>query len=297
MGSKLRLALVQLAPQPLALEDNLRLAQALIGAKKADIFAFPHLFSTAAGPEESARMAEEEDGPTPLFLKELAKKKSAYVLGSYLAKNPKTKKPSIRALAIDSKGNTIGIYDAIHLCSIRGEPEHLTGGQKLPFFDLLTFRSGVIDSYDLRFPELAREFALSNGFILFVAGAYRRSERAAWDALLSARAVENQMFAIGCNFAATPEELQAAPSPAGGAPSGGEPLPLPSSNPYGGGSAVYAPDGRKLHQAGELDQVLILDIDPFEVEWGRMSLQYITDAKTAPKRAHKRVHESPLDKD
>ncbi len=284
MGSKLRLALVQFAPQPMAREENLRVAAALVGAKKADIFVFPHLFGTACGPEESERMAEKEDGPTPSFMRSLAVKKKAYVLGSYLArgKSGKTKrsKPFIRSLALDPSGRTIGAYDAIHLCSIRGEPEHLSAGKKLPFFDLLTFRSGVIDSYDLRFPELAREFALSSGFLLFVCGAFRRSERGAWDALLAARAIENQMFCIGCNFGATASELADA-----------------SANPYGGGSVVYAPDGRKLHQAGEQDQVLILDIDPFEVEWARMSLQYITDAKQTPKRARKRVHESELDKD
>ncbi|VVB57082.1 Nitrilase [uncultured archaeon] len=303
MGSKLRLALVQLAPQPADRAGNLRLAEALIGSKKADIFVFPHLFSTAAGPEEAARLAEGPDGPTPAFMKALAQKKKAYVLGSYLAENKKGKikktkksetsnsKPFIRFLAFDPNGNVIGVYDAIHLCSIRGEPDHFSAGGKLPFFDLLTFRSGIIDSYDLRFPELAREFALSNGFILFVAGAFKRSERAAWDALLAARAVENQMFCIGCNFASTPEERVGAPADAAA------PRPDSSSNCYCGGSAVFAPDGRKLHQAGEGDQVLILDIDPFEVEWNRMSLQYITDAKAAPKRARKRVHESPLDKE
>ena len=277
MGSKVRLALVQFSPQPLQRKDNLRLASALVGGKKADIFVFPRLFSTASGAEEAARMAEGEEGPTPSFLRELAKKKKAYVVGSYLARRSSSqKKPYVRSLAIDPEGSTIGAYDAIHLCSIKGEPAHLSAGKKLPFFDLLTFRSGVIDSYDLRFPELAREFALSNGFILIVLGAFRRSERPAWDSLLAARAAENQMFAIGCNFGAEEKDS--------------------SENPYGGGSAVFAPDGRKLHQAGAGEQVLILDIDPFEVEWNRMSLQYITDAKAAPSRARKRVHESPLDK-
>lgn len=281
MGSKVRLALVQFAPTLGNREENLRVCHELVGDKKADIFVFPHLFSTAATPELYSRMAEKADGPTPTFLRRLAQDKKAYVLGSYLALRPsQPSKPYIRSLAIDPTGRTIGVYDAIHLCSIAGEADHLSLGKKLPFFDLLTFRSGIISSYDLRFPEIAREFGLSNGFLLFVGGAYRKSERIAWDALLAARAVENQMFAIGCNFGSTPSQQAAA-----------------SSDGFGGGSAVFAPDGRKQHQAGAGEQVLILDIDPFEVEWNRVHLQYLTDARSAPMRARKRVHESPLDKE
>lgn len=281
MGSKVRLALVQFAPSVGNREENLRICRELVGDKKGDIFVFPHLFSTAAAPELYSRMAEKPNGPTPTFMRKLAKDKKAYVLGSYLARRPsQPSKPFIRSLAIDTTGRTIGVYDAIHLCSITGEADHLSVGKKLPFFDLLTFRSGIISSYDLRFPEIAREFGLSNGFLLFVSGAYKKSERIAWDCLLAARAVENQMFAIGCNFGSTREEQTAS-----------------SSDSYGGGSAVYAPDGRKLHQAGAGEQVLILDIDPFEVEWNRVRLQYLTDARSAPVRARKRVHESPLDKE
>jgi len=282
LGHPIRLALVQFAPQPGSRENNLSVAEALVGDKKADIFLFPHLFSTAAGVDEAARFAERADGLTPTFLRKVALSRKAYVMGSYLAEGKiKKKNPFVRNLVIDPSGRTIATYDAIHLCSILGEPAHLSSGKKLPFFDLLTFRSALISSYDLRFPEIAREFGLSNGFLLFVAGAYRRSERMAWDSLLSARAVENQMFVVGCNFGASPnEKIDTSES---------------SHDPFGGGSAVYAPDGRKIHQAGLGDQVLILDIDPFDVEWARTRYQYLTDAKSTVKRRH--IHESPLDKE
>lgn len=288
MGSKLRLVLVQFAPSSGRREENLHVCERLVGDKRGDIFVFPQLFSTAAGIEESARLSEKTDGPTPAFMKALAVKKKAYVLGSYLARPQKATKskarqgppkPFIRSLAIAPDGNVIGIYDAVHLCSIEGEPAHRSAGKKMPFFDLLTFRSGLIGSYDLRFPEIAREFALSNGFLLFVLGAYPRSQARAWETLLAARACENQMFSIGCNFGATSEQQKDG-----------------SSDCFAGGSAVFAPDGRKLHQAGPGEQVLILDVDPFEVEWNRMRHQFITDAQSAPVRKRKRVHESPLDK-
>ena len=281
LGSLVRLALVQFTPQPAQLKQNLLTASALCGQKKADVWLFPHLFSTAAGVEEAHRLVEEEDGPTPSFLKKLAMEKKAYAIGSYLAANPKDEqkpsRPFVRSVAYNAEGVRAASYDQIHLSSIAGETSHLSSGSRLPFFDCLTFRSAMISSYDLRFPELAREFGLSWGFFLFVQGAFRQDQIHQWDALLQARATENQMFVIGCNF-------------------GGERAPADSnSNPFGGHSAVYDPAGKKLHQAGENDQVLILDIDPFQVEWNRNRHQFLTDSKM--KLAHHFVFESEDDPD
>jgi omega-amidase len=170
-------------------------------------------------------------------------------------------------------------YDQIHLSSIAAEPDYIAPGARLPFFDALTFRAATIGSYDLRFPELAREFGLSWGFLLFVGGAYRQNEIHQWDALLQARAVENQMFAIGCNFGSERRKEK----------TDGDDFV------FGGHSAVYAPDGRMLHRAGENEQVLVLDINPFEVEWCRNRFQYLTDAKVELHKRH--VFESEDDPD
>ena len=86
------------------------------------------------------------------------------------------------------------------------------------------------------------------------------------------------MFVIGCNF-------------------GQEKTKDGTLNPlsHGGHSAVYAPDGRMLHRAGDGEQVLILDIDPFEVEWQRNRFQFLTDAKIESGKKH--VFESESDPD
>ncbi len=155
----------------------------------------------------------------------------------------------------------------------------------------------MIGSYDLRFPELAREFALSWGFFLFVQGAFRQSEIHAWDAMLCARAAENQMFVIGANFGSQKEKRKSAEEPFGGhsGPEGNGPVGSSAHDPFGGHSAVYDPAGRKLHQAGEGEQVLILDIDPFQVEWNRNRFQYLTDSRM--KLSGRSVYESEQDPD
>ncbi len=298
LGSNIRLALVQFSPTEDDIEANLSLARALCGKKKADVWLFPHLFSCAPGADKAYRLAEPAGGPTPEFLLNLAREKKAYCVGSYLAKNPRdARRPFIRSIAFNPEGVRVASYEQVHLSSIAGEPDHFTAGKKLPFFDVFTFRSAMISSYDLRFPELAREFALSWGFFLFVQGAFRRDEIHAWDAMLCARAAENQMFVIGANFGSQ-KKKDSTEKTAGinNNEAGKDNASISSSgNPFGGHSAVYDPTGKKIHQAGEGEQVLILDIDPFQVEWNRNRFQYLTDSRM--KLSERSVYESEDDPD
>jgi predicted amidohydrolase len=58
-------------------------------------------------------------------------------------------------------------------------------------------RCGLSVCYDLRFPELYREYALLGAKVLFVPSNFtRRTGRDHWEPLLRARAIENQCFVI-----------------------------------------------------------------------------------------------------
>lgn len=280
LGSLVRIALVQFSPKAGDASANLRACTALVGKKKADIFVFPHLFASAAEAGEASRFAEKDGGASEAFLSGTAKTNKAYAIGSFVSGCCSLGKPSYRTSVFNPDGARVAVYDHIHLSSIKAEPDYVAPGARLPFFDALTFRSAVIGSYDLRFPELAREFGLSWGFLLFVNGAFRQNEIHQWDSLLQARATENQMFVIGCNFGSEKKK---------------EKETNDNSFSFGGHSAVYAPDGRMLHRAGEGEQVLILDINPFEVEWQRNRFQYLTDAKVELNKRH--VFESEDDPD
>jgi predicted amidohydrolase len=62
-----------------------------------------------------------------------------------------------------------------------------------------TQRAGVVICYDLRFPELVRAMALRGMDVLFVPARWPSARDDAWYTLLKARAIENQIFVVGCN--------------------------------------------------------------------------------------------------
>jgi len=101
------------------------------------------------------------------------------------------------------KGRLIHRYDKIHLfrgChdhryfrpgeTIRTCVLHCAGGR---------VRTGIIICYDLRFPELVRAMALRGLHLLVVPARWPAVRDMAWQTLLRARALENQMFVVGHN--------------------------------------------------------------------------------------------------
>jgi predicted amidohydrolase len=61
------------------------------------------------------------------------------------------------------------------------------------------FKWGLMICYDLRFPELSRTLALQGAEVLAVCSAWPLSRISQWEALLRARAIENQAYVIGAN--------------------------------------------------------------------------------------------------
>jgi predicted amidohydrolase len=62
-----------------------------------------------------------------------------------------------------------------------------------------SIEAAVILCYDLRFPDLTRLLARAGARILFVPARWPVIRDRAWRSLLRARAIENQIFVVGCN--------------------------------------------------------------------------------------------------
>jgi len=88
-------------------------------------------------------------------------------------------------------------YDKRHLFRMAGEHEHFAAGERREIIGLKGWRICPLICYDLRFPVWSRG---ANDFdlLLYVAN-WPAARRSAWQALLPARAVENQCYVAGVN--------------------------------------------------------------------------------------------------
>ena len=102
-----------------------------------------------------------------------------------------------------ARGRMVHRYDKIHLFGPTGDKRYFTPGRTIRTFnvphDSGSIRAGVIICYDLRFPELVRKMSRRGIKLLLVPARWPRVRDDAWYTLLKARAMENQIFVVGCN--------------------------------------------------------------------------------------------------
>jgi predicted amidohydrolase len=111
--------------------------------------------------------------------------------------------------------------------------------------------------YDLRFPELWRHYALDGARLAFIPAEWPQKRIAHWRALLPARAIENQMYFVGCNRVGE---------------SKGE--------TFGGSSMIVNPWGEILTQGNEHEALLCAQIDLALVDDVRARVPVFRDRRT-----------------
>ena len=102
------------------------------------------------------------------------------------------------ALIVDA-GRVLGDYRKIHLFTPNAEHRVLAAGDEPVIADTSVGRIGVLLCYDIRFPELVRWHFYRKAEILAVPAQWPEARAAHWRALLTARAIENQAWVLGCN--------------------------------------------------------------------------------------------------
>jgi len=102
-------------------------------------------------------------------------------------------------------GRCVHRYDKIHLFRPARDHRFFRAGSVVRSFLVPVkgrrIRAGVIICYDLRFPELGRMLAREGIQLLLVPARWPAVRDDAWQTLLKARAIENQVFVAGCDAA------------------------------------------------------------------------------------------------
>ncbi|WP_129116993.1 nitrilase-related carbon-nitrogen hydrolase [Halegenticoccus tardaugens] len=255
----MKLALAQIGQTAGNVDDNLERAEATVAeaaAAGADLVALPELFTVGYFAFESyAREAEGLDGPTFRRLGDLAAEHGVGLLaGSHVEdleesaaaghETPEAEGLANTAVFFDRDGERRAVYRKHHLFGYESaEMRLLTPGERIETVDFDGFTVGMTTCYDLRFPELYRDFAERGATLVLVPSAWPYPRVEHWVTLPRARAIENLLYVAAVNGAATFEDATLL-----------------------GRSTVYDPWGVPLASTGDEPAIVTADVDPERVE-------------------------------
>lgn len=234
------------------IDKNLRALETMTAeaaSQGANIVLFPEavMYKFSAPAEELSSIAETHGQVFESHVAEIAAKHQiAIVAGTYskgrgfLARN--------MLVAKDSKGNCLGRYQKLHLYdafhykeSSKSEPASLQPNcDELVSFNIGSFTFGLVNCYDLRFPEMARALVDQGVNVLLVSSAWVPGplKEFQWEVLLKARAIENTCFvAASCQPGPSSVGLSTILDPSG--------VPI-STIPAGDGVATATLDMERL---------------------------------------------------
>lgn len=193
----MRIALMQ---YPIVWEDkeeNLRRTHQRLAtlAGKADVALLPEMFSTGFCTNRP-ELAEEENGKTIQLLQDWSKEYEIAIAGSYIARE--NGHLYNRGFFVRPNGD-IDFADKRHLYAHGGEAMFFHRGEKRVISEYKGVKFLLLVCYDLRFPVWSRNQNGDDYDILLYCANWPDVRIQYWDALLPARATENQCAVCGVN--------------------------------------------------------------------------------------------------
>lgn len=174
--------------------QNIARADEAIGCNPgADLYVLPEMFSTGFCVEPEG-VAESADGESLQWMKRKSAQTDAAIAGSVLVEE--RGRYYNRFYFVKPDGSAT-YYDKKHLFTYGGEHLRFTSGQERVVVEWRGVRILLEVCYDLRFPVWARNKG-DYDMILYVAS-WPCTRAKAWNALLVARAIENQCYVAGVN--------------------------------------------------------------------------------------------------
>ncbi len=191
---------VALLQYPIAWADkqtNLRLTEQRLAAlaHRADVALLPEMFTTSFCTDRPD-LAEPANGETIQRLQHCADAYDLAIAGSFICIENGCLYN--RGFFIRPKKKPVFI-DKKHLYAHGGEATFFTAGKDAPVVEYKGAKFRLLVCYDLRFPVWARNATGHDYDILLVVANWPQIRIQYWDALLPARAVENQCYICGVN--------------------------------------------------------------------------------------------------
>ena len=187
-------------------ETNLHLAEQRIAALagKADVAVLPEMFATGFCTDHP-ELAETMDGDIIRRLQAAADQSGVAVVSSFICWSQELGTRSQDNVRLVNRGfmikpnAPIEIQDKRHLYAHGGEDIFFQPAQKRHIFEYKGVKILLLVCYDLRFPVWARNQSGNDYDIILVVANWPDIRIQYWDALIAARATENQCYIAAVN--------------------------------------------------------------------------------------------------
>jgi len=180
---------------------NLAHFEALLqGVHNTDLILLPEMFHTGFTMNAEALAETMDDSMAVEWLKAQAASKNVAFYTSFIARE--NNQFFNRGIFVYPSGE-LKIYDKRQLFSLAGEDQVYTAGSAATIVEFKGWKLQLQVCYDLRFPEITRNYLTANqtplyDVMLYIAN-WPQKRSLHWKALLTARAIENQCYTVGLN--------------------------------------------------------------------------------------------------
>lgn len=170
-----------------------------LGKKSADFVFLPEVWTVGWSCSSFLDCAEDIDNSDSVkMLKSVAKKFNTNIIGGSIIQKKPDGTYANTCPVINRKGELVCTYEKNHLFSYYGcdEGKYITAGKNPVMVMLDGVKIGLSICYDIRFPEIYREYRKSGADILVNMAAWGASKKIPWDSMTTSRAVENQSYFV-----------------------------------------------------------------------------------------------------
>ncbi|MBF4692983.1 carbon-nitrogen hydrolase family protein [Fusibacter ferrireducens] len=207
MSQKFKLAVIQMKISESKVDSVHKAIEnvAYMADKGANMVVLPEMFNCPYETYRFPAYAEAEGGDTYQRLSKIAKEKKVYLVAGSV---PEVEADRIynTTYIFGPSGDLIGKHRKMHLFEIDivngqyfREAETLTAGKSVTVVDTEFGKIGVAICFDVRFPELARLMAQQGAEMLIYPAAFNMTTGPAhWELLFRSRAIDQQVFTVGC---------------------------------------------------------------------------------------------------
>lgn len=206
------------------------------GIQPGALIVLPEMFATGYSMHVNT-IGEARGGETHMFLASLAKELESFILGGLVTRAGDGRGCN-EAVVFGPEGTELARYSKLHPFSYAGETKHYQKGKGIVLFEWHDFTVAPFVCYDLRFPEVFRCAVRSGAELMVVIANWPQARDAHWQALVRARAIENQSYVVAVNRAGNDPHVA-----------------------YGGHSLIVGPRGEALAEAGAGPQLITAEVE------------------------------------